>query len=124
MTSLFFSRLYQEWHLVKYYWWKMLLVFITTMYFCSVVARNVAFMHHHPLSYYVNHKNESLVRIKRLEDLGFNVLPDWSNNKRAMAFNDFVAVLSPVSVIVFSNLTMFLKKATNRKLRKLHPLNN
>ena len=86
------------------------------MYFCSVVARNLAFMHHHPLSYYVNNKNESLVRIKRLEDLGFKLLPDWSNSKRARAFNDFVAVLSPLSVIVFSNFTMFLKKATNRKV--------
>ena len=86
------------------------------MYFCSVVARNVAFMHHHPLSYYVNHKNESLVRIKRLEDLGFKLLPDWSNSKRARAFNDFIAVLSPLSVIVFSNFTIFLKKATNRKV--------
>ena len=86
------------------------------MYFCGVVARNIAFMHHHPLSYYVYHQNESLVRIKRLEDVGFSTLPDWSNNSIAKGLNDFFSVLTPFSVIVFSHLTMFLKRATNRKV--------
>ena len=116
MTSLFVSRLHQECHLFKFYWWKILIIFVVTIYFCSVVARNLAFMHHHPLSYYVEHKNESLVRIKRLEDIGFKILPDWSNNTHARRLNDFFAVISPVSVILFSNLTIFLKRATTRKV--------
>ena len=86
------------------------------MYFCGVVARNVAFMHHHPLSYYVDNENDSLVRIKRLEDLGFSILPDWSNSNFAKGLNDFFSLLTPISVIVFSHFTMFLKKATNRKV--------
>ena len=116
MSSQFFSRLYQEWHLLKYYWWKLFIVLTTVMYFCSVVARNLAFMHHHPISYYVNQKNESFVRLKRLEDLGFKILPDWSNSNLAKGLNDFFAVISPIGVIVFSILTMFIKRASNRKV--------
>ena len=116
MSSIFVSRLHQEWHLLKYYWWRLLIVMSSVMYFCSVVARNLAFMHHHPISYYVNQENESLVRQKRLDDLGFRIIPDWSNSSLAKAFNDFFAVLSPVSVIVFSIFTMFSKRASNRKV--------
>ena len=86
------------------------------LYFCSVVARNLAFMHHRPISYYVKQKNESLVRFKRLEDLGYRIMPDWSNSSLATSLNDFFAVLSPISVIVFSFLTMLSKRASNRKV--------
>ena len=116
MSSQVQSRLYQEWNLLKYYWWKMLLMWTVVMYFCSVVARNLAFMHHHPISYYVNQKNESFVRLKRLEDLGFKIIPDWSDSYLARALNDFFAVLSPMSVILFSFLTMLSKRASNRKV--------
>ena len=116
MASLFITRLDKEWRLIKYYWWKVLLIFINTTYFCSVVARNVAFMNHHPLSYYVEDKNESLIRVKRLEDVGFKILPDWSDCEMARGLNDFFAVMSPVGVIVFSIVTLFMKRATTRRV--------
>ena len=116
MTSLLVSRLWQEWHLLKHYWWKILVIFIIAMYFCAIVARNIAFMHHHPLSYYANNENDSLIRIKRLEDLGFSILPDWSNSEIAKTFNDVVSQFTSISIIGFSVLTLFLKKASARKI--------
>ena len=116
MTSLFMMRIMQEWHLLKYYWWKILVAFILTMYFCAVVARNVAFMHHRPISYYVLHENDSLVRKRRLEDFGFNIIPDWSSSKLAKGLNEFFATFTVISLIIFSNLTILLKRATQRKV--------
>ena len=116
MSAYLWSRLHKECHLLKYYWWRIILLLTCVMYFCSVVARNIAFTNHHPLSYYVDQKNESLVRIKRLEDIGFQILPDWSNSSLAKNLNDVIAVLSLISVILFSILTLLSKRATKRKV--------
>ena len=110
------TRLRQEWYLAKYYWWRLCLTITFMFYMCLVVTRNVAFMRHYKISHYVTNQNESFVRIRVLEDLGFEVIPDWSHSKAAKYLNEIVNGSLMASISIFCIVTLFLKRARVQKI--------
>ena len=109
-------RVGQEIYLIKYYWWRLLLTIGFMFYMCLVVSRNVAFMRHYKISHYVTNENTSLVRIWVLEDIGFQILPNWSNNKLAKDLNEIINAALIVSIGIFCIVTLFMEKAKVQKI--------
>ena len=109
-------RVGQEIYLIKYYWWRLLLTIGFMFYMCLVVSRNVAFMRHYKISHYVTNENTSLVRIWVLEDIGFQILPNWSNNKLAKDLNEIINAALIVSIGIFCIVTLFMEKAKVQKV--------
>ena len=86
------------------------------MYWCAVVARNLAYMRHFTISHYVRNENISLVEIFRLEDLGFQLLPDWSHSELAKTLNELCTTGLHLSVLVFITVIPFLKRSRQRNV--------
>ena len=84
-------------------------------YWCIVVARNLAYMRHFAISHYVTNENNSLVEISRLEDIGFQLLPDWSHNESVKILNEVCSTGLLLSVLVFIAVIPFLKRSRQRK---------
>lgn len=109
------TRVRQEIYLIRYYWWRLLLTIAFMFYMCLVVSRNVAFMRHYKISHYVTNQNASFVRIWILEDIGFQIIPNWSHNKLAKDFNEIINAALIASIGVFCIVTLFLEKARVQK---------
>ena len=110
------TRIRQEIYLIKYYWWRLLLTIGFMFYMCLVVSRNVAFMRHYKISHYVNNQNASFVRIWILEDIGFQIIPNWSHNKLAKDLNEIINAALLLSIGIFCIVTLFMKKAKVQKI--------
>ena len=110
------TRVRQEIYLIRYYWWRLLLTIAFMFYMCLVVSRNVAFMRHYKISHYVTNENASFVRIWILEDIGFQIIPNWSHNKLAKDFNEIINAALIASIGVFCIVTLFLEKARVQKI--------
>ena len=110
------TRVRQEIYLIRYYWWRLLLTIAFMFYMCLVVSRNVAFMRHYKISHYVTNQNASFVRIWILEDIGFQIIPNWSHNKLAKDFNEIINAALISSIGVFCIVTLFLEKARVQKI--------
>ena len=85
-------------------------------YMCLVVSRNVAFMRHYKISHYVTNQNASFVRIWILEDIGFQIIPNWSHNKVAKNLNEIINAALIASIGIFCIATFFMKKASVQKI--------
>ena len=104
------SPLIKEWYLFKYYFWRVCISWIFTLYICDVVARRLAYLFHNPMSHYVRREDESLVKIQRLEDIGHKLLPDWSENEFITVLNEFVQAVAFITAFTFLLIMMFCKK--------------
>ena len=110
------ARVGQEIYLIRYYWWRVILCIGFMFYMCLVVSRNVAFMRHYKISHYVTNENTSFVRIWVLEDIGFEIIPNWSNNKFARDMNEIINAALIVSIGIFCVVTLFIEKAEVQKV--------
>lgn len=93
--------LWKEWRLLKYYFWRLCIALVFTLYLCDMVARRLAYLMHYPISHYVREEDENLVKIPRLEDLGHKLFPDWSENEFITGLNEVIQAGAFISAIIF-----------------------
>ena len=106
--------LWKEWRLLKYYFLRLFIAIVFSVYLCDIVARRLAYLMHYPISHYVQEEDENLVRIPRLEDLGHKMLPDWSENEFITALNEVIQAVAFINAIVFFLIMFFYEKRISK----------
>ena len=73
-------------------------------------------MRHFGISHYVKDENQTLVEINRLEDLGFQLLPDWSDNELIKGLSELIIAGIHIAGIVFIVAILFSERWSHREI--------
>lgn len=111
------SRFSGDLAVLKHQRFRLALYVLIIGYIQSILGRNLAFYLHHPLADYVNDPSENLKR-HRLYDLGYSLLPDFSESESIVTMNEFLQYVMAAAIISIS-MTPYLHEICPKRPKSL-----